>query len=432
MANLVVVGLQWGDEGKGKVTDLLGGRAGVVVRFGGGANAGHTLVVEGKKTVLHLVPSGILHPECKCVMGAGMAVCPETLIEEIEHCEQTGLLMDPGRLVVSKRAHTVFTYHKALDAVREQGAGAIGTTLRGIGPCYEDRSARRGLHLGTLVRPERLKAGIKANLDRINPVLETSGQAPFVLQDVYDEYAEYGRRLKPFLGDASAFVAGQIREGRRVLFEGAQGALLDLGHGTYPYVTSSCTLASGAASGTGIGPTLIDQVMGVTKAYTTRVGAGPFPTEDHGEVGETLRKQGGEYGATTGRPRRCGWLDIGVLRKTIRLNGATQLALTKLDVLKGLSGVKISVGYRVNGRDIEEIPSDPEELESAEAVYEEMEGFTEDITKARRLDDLPDAALAYIRRIEALTGVPVTLVSIGPGRSETILRVDPYEGPGRP
>lgn len=426
MSNVVVVGLGWGDEGKGKVTDLLGERADVVVRFGGGANAGHTLVVDGRKTVLHLIPSGVLHPHVMCVMGAGMAICPETLMEEIELCRGMGLMDDPERLVISRKAHLVLAYHKALDALQEREAGRLGTTLKGIGPCYEDRSARRGIPMEELLHPIRFKASLRRNLHRVNEILSRADQEPLNPDTLEERYLELGEQLLPFLKDASRVIHQKIVEGKRVLFEGAQGAMLDLFFGTYPYVTSSCTLAAGALTGSGLGPGAIKQVVGVTKAYTTRVGEGPFPTEDQGEVGKRIRDQGQEYGATTGRPRRCGWLDLAQLRLSIRLNGVTCLAMTKLDVLTGLSKIKICTGYQTREGLVDEMPTDMEELSHATPIYQEMEGWDADLRGARSLNDLPAEARRYLERVAEALSVPYSLVSVGSGRHETISVLDPF------
>ena len=357
MAVVVIVGAQWGDEGKGKVVDLYTEHADVVVRYGGGANAGHTLVVDGQKLVTHLVPSGVLHPGKQNVLGSGMVIDPVTLLEEIADCHARGLLTRPGELVVSDRAHVILGPHKDLDRLRETqaGAGALGTTRRGIGPAYEAKVGRRG-----------------------------------------------------------------------VLFEGAQGTLLDVDHGTYPYVTSSSTIAGGACTGVGVGPTEIDAVVGISKAYCTRVGAGPFPTELTGPEGDRLRESGGEYGATTGRPRRCGWLDIPALRLAVRLNGMTGLALTKLDVLSGVRPLPICVQYRLDGQLVDELPGDADDVVRAEPVYEMHDGWSEDVKGARDLDDLPAGARRYLRRIEDLLGIPLALVSVGPGRAETIVLLNPF------
>ncbi len=426
MAVVVIVGAQWGDEGKGKVVDLYTEHADVVARFGGGANAGHTLVVDGQKLVTHLIPSGILRPGVRCVLGAGMVIDPRTLLEEIAVCKGRGLLADDADLVVGHRAHVILRYHKDIDALREAGAGAIGTTKRGIGPAYEAKVARRGIRVGDLARLDRLRGLIARNLEELNPYVERLGGKPYDAGELAGEAHELGKRLERYLGDAGRVVYEAIRRGKSVLFEGAQGALLDVDHGTYPFVTSSSTLAGGACTGMGIGPTEIDSVVGISKAYATRVGSGPFPTELTGELGEQLREAGGEFGATTGRPRRCGWLDVPALRLAVRLNGMTGLALTKLDVLRGVKPIQVCVQYRLDGELLDELPLDADDVERAEPVYETLEGWGEDAREARDLDDLPVGARRYLARMEQLVGVPLYLVSVGPGRAETIVLKNPF------
>ena len=364
MAVVVIVGAQWGDEGKGKVVDLYTEHADVVVRYGGGANAGHTLVVDGQKLVTHLVPSGVLHPGKQNVLGSGMVIDPVTLLEEIADCHARGLLTRPGELVVSDRAHVILGPHKDLDRLRETqaGAGALGTTRRGIGPAYEAKVGRRGVRIGDLLRPTRLGEVVERALDEANPLLARFGGATYELEALRAEAGALGERLRPWVGDAGKTVHDALRRGRSVLFEGAQGTLLDVDHGTYPYVTSSSTIAGGACTGVGVGPTEIDAVVGISKAYCTRVGAGPFPTELTGPEGERLRESGGEYGATTGRPRRCGWLDIPALRLAVRLNGMTGLPLTKLDVLSGVRPLPICVQYRLDGQLVDELPGDADDV----------------------------------------------------------------------
>jgi adenylosuccinate synthase len=426
MAVVVIVGAQWGDEGKGKVVDLYTEHADVVARYGGGANAGHTLVVDGQKLVTHLIPSGVLRPGVVCVLGGGMVIDPQTLLDEIADCKTRGLLADDRDLVIGDRAHVILRYHREIDALRESRAGAIGTTKRGIGPAYEAKVARRGIRMGDLVRPGRLRALVEQNLEELNPYVARLGGEPYEGEALVAEGLALGDQLKRYLGDASRIVHDAIRRGKSVLFEGAQGTLLDVDHGTYPFVTSSSTLAGGACTGLGIGPTEIDSVVGISKAYATRVGAGPFPTELHGAAGDRLREAGAEFGATTGRPRRCGWLDIPALRLAVRLNGMTGLALTKLDVLRGVKPVQVCVQYRLDGELLDELPLDAGDIERAEPVYETLDGWTEDAREARDLDDLPAGARRYLARIEQLLGIPMYLVSVGPGRAETIVLKNPF------
>ena len=424
MPVVVVVGAQWGDEGKGKVVDIYAERADMVVRYGGGANAGHTLVIDGQKIVTHLVPSGVLHPRARLVLGDGMVVDPVTLLEEIAACRERGLLPD-GQLLVSSRAHVILPYHRWLEAVREDRKGAIGTTRRGIGPAYESKAARRGVRVGDLGRPARLRELVEQNLEEIVPLI--GRQVPRAeLDQLIADAAAAGEALAPMIGDAGREVDRAIAAGQNVLFEGAQGALLDIDHGTYPYVTSSSTIAGGACTGVGVGPTRIDRVIGISKAYCTRVGGGPFPTEMHGEEAEAWRAAGQEYGATTGRPRRCGWLDAAALRLAVRVNGLDGIALTKLDVARGRGPLRVCVGYRLDGHLLDEPPGEAEELVHAEPEYIELEGWDGESSKARRIDDLPLAARTYISALERLVGVPMWLVSVGAERAETILLRDPF------
>ncbi|HFE46928.1 MAG TPA: adenylosuccinate synthase [Nannocystis exedens] len=421
MSTLVVVGAQWGDEGKGKVVDALASRADLVARFAGGNNAGHTLVVSGQKIITHLVPSGCAYPGTLCVLGAGMVIDPEVFRQEITALQKNGMLLG-DELRVSLDAHVIFPYHRWLDASREDRVGGtrIGTTRRGIGPAYEAKAARRGIRVRDLLNPTRLRERLVANAEHINAELARLGA-----EDRLDVDAETARAvgwvvwLRPFLCDSGALIDEAIRGGKRVLIEGAQGALLDLDHGTYPFVTSSTTLAGGACAGLGIGPTAIDGVWGISKAYTTRVGAGPFPTRLDGELGEILRRAGDEFGATTGRPRDCGWLDLPALRYAARCNGLTGLCVTKLDVLAKMPQVGLCIAYEdgvVPGRD---------ELEGARPQIEFLPGWgepeiAERISEARQLEDLPTTARAYLDRISDFTGVPIALVSVGPGRDQTV------------
>ena len=432
MSVVIVVGAQWGDEGKGKVVDLFTERADLVVRYGGGANAGHTLVIDGQKLVTHLVPSGVCHPGKRCVLGDGMVIDPHTLLEEIAECQARGLLAQ-GELLVGLGAHVILPYHKLIDGLREdRGAKtgrAIGTTRRGIGPAYEAKAARKGVRVRDLLKPARLCELVAANIDEAVPLITHLGGTPPTTAEVerwIDEAVEAGQKLLPYTGDASRHVARAVAGGQHVLFEGAQGCLLDLDHGTYPYVTSSSTIAAGACQSAGIGPTAIDAVVGITKAYATRVGAGPFPTELTGDVGDRLRIAGGEFGATTGRPRRCGWLDLPALRMGARLSGMTSLALTKLDVLADLPEVSVCVAYKVDGKELDEPPSDPDDIARAEPVYTSFPGWGRLPSNAREVTDLPASARAYVATIERLSGVPFCLVSVGPDRVETIRLHDPF------
>ncbi len=429
MPVVVVVGAQWGDEGKGKVVDLLTEHAHIVARWGGGANAGHTIVVDGKKYVTHLIPSGVLRPGVACVLGEGMVIDPKTLVEEIQTFRGQGLLANDRDLIVSGRAHLTFPHHRDLDRSREAQPGAIGTTQRGIGPTYESKASRTGLRVEDLLRPERLRRNLERNIAYVSAALAKFGAAKPDLDGLVKEYLGYGEQIRPFVRDASRFLYDEIRKGRNVLFEGAHGVLLDLDHGTYPFVTSSSTTAGGACTGCGVGPTSIDTVVGIVKAYTTRVGNGPFPTELLDKSGERLREVGREFGSTTGRPRRCGWLDLPALRLTIRLSGIHSLALTKLDVLDGLDEIKLCVAYRLNGKLLDEMPLDPDDIMAVEPVYETLPGWPARGDKspaASRVEDLPEAARNYLARIAELVGVSASIISWGPSRSETILRSNPF------
>ncbi len=429
MPNVVVVGAQWGDEGKGKIVDLLTQYADVVVRFQGGNNAGHTLVVRGEKTVLHLIPSGILHPGKGCVIGNGVVIDPEVMILEIDRLKQKGLLSDDGQLVVSLDAHVIMPWHKAIDLAREKamGEGKIGTTGRGIGPAYEDKVARRGIRIRDLLDRDRLRRKVKDRAALAREELARLG-APADLDEaaLVERAAEQGSRIARYATDVSVWLHRAIRAGKSLLFEGAQGTLLDVDHGTYPFVTSSNTVAGNAVIGSGLGPRAVDYVLGISKAYSTRVGSGPYPTELHDETGERLRKLGSEFGATTGRPRRTGWLDAVGLRFAARVNGLDGLALTKLDVLTGFETVRIAVAYRVDGKVLDEMPGDPEMLERAEPVYEDLPGWTEKVEGIRSWDDLPARAREYVRRVQDLSGVKVVGLSVGADRGETILVENPF------
>ena len=430
MANVIVVGTQWGDEGKGKVVDLLSESADFVVRFQGGNNAGHTLVVENKKFILHLIPSGILHRNKTCCIGNGVVLDPSVLLDEIEKLRSHQVQVDPNNLVISGQAHVIMTYHREVDNARElrKGKGKIGTTGRGIGPCYEDKASRAGIRIHELVNPKLFTEKLKANLEEKNFYLEKFlGAKPLDYNQISDEYLAYGEQLRPYVGNVSQLLEKGRRQGKNILFEGAQGTHLDIDHGTYPFVTSSNAVAGGACCGAGIGPTQIDTVLGICKAYTTRVGGGPFPTELQDEIGKHLQQEGAEFGSTTGRPRRCGWLDMVVLRNAARLNGLTSLAITKLDVLTGLEEIRIATSYVHEASPMEIFPYECFTLEKCDPSYESFAGWSEDISSARDFSDLPVKTQRYLRAIEELAEVPLSIVSVGPGRNQTILLRNPFE-----
>jgi adenylosuccinate synthase len=432
VATVVVVGAQWGDEGKGKITDVLAAHADVVVRYQGGANAGHTVIVGQESYKLHLVPSGIIHPGVRCVLGAGVVIDPPLLIGELRGLAARGVALEG--LTIARSAHVTMPWHRTLDAAeeRQRGAGAIGTTGRGIGPTYTDKVARCGVRILDLLTPDRLRAVVQRVLPAKNALLQrVYGEEPLSVEAIVDAYAAYGAELKPWIGDAAAVVSAAVAEGQAVLCEGAQGTMLDLDAGTYPFVTSSHPVAAGACLGTGIGPTAIDRVLGVTKAYTTRVGGGPFPTEDVGALCDRLREAGGEYGTTTGRPRRCGWFDGVVVRHAARVNGLDALAVTKLDVLDGFEHVSLCTGYRLGDDIVHEVPDDAEALAACVPVLEELPGWRSPTVGARSLSDLPAEARAFLARIEAVTGVPIAMVGVGPDRAETILLAELMRGPRR-
>ena len=418
--SVVVLGAQWGDEGKGKIVDLLTQQIGAVVRFQGGHNAGHTLVIGGKKTVLHLIPSGILRDDALCLIGNGVVLHPGALKKEIAELEGNGVEVR-SRLRISPATPLIMPYHIALDQAREKAAGgkAIGTTGRGIGPAYEDKVARRGVRVADLAYPEQLAEKLRAALDYHNFVLtKYLGVEAIDFQSTLDEAVEFGKYIKPMISDVAGILHDLRRQGKRVLFEGAQGSLLDIDHGTYPYVTSSNTTIGGALAGTGVGADAIDYVLGIAKAYATRVGSGPFPTELDNALGERLRAVGHEFGATTGRARRCGWFDAAMVRHAAMVNGLTAIALTKLDVLSGMGPLRIAVGYA----GMDDVPAGAAELARAEPVYEEIAGWDEDLSGCRTWESLPAACRAYVQRVEELTGVPVVLLGVGPGRDALIER----------
>lgn len=420
MSNAVVVGTQWGDEGKGKIVDLLAERFDVVARSQGGHNAGHTVIVEGRKYILHLIPSGILHSGKVCVVGNGVVVDPFALIEELKALEDFDV---DGRLAVSNRCHLIMPYHSAIEAAEERRLGArrIGTTSRGIGPCYEDKIARRGIRIGELACPELFESHVLTNVELKNRILkDVYGEKPLDGAAVARSYLEIAEAVLPFVTDTAELLNRSIREGKSILFEGAQGALLDIDHGTYPFVTSSNATAGGACTGTGVGPTAIDGVIGISKAYTTRVGEGPFPTELNDELGEAVREKGSEFGASTGRPRRCGWFDAVVVRYSCLVNNVDSLVITKLDVLDDLEEIRICVGYRHRGKAFEGFPFSIEILDQVEPVYETHPGWRTCTSGISRYEDLPERAKSYLRRLSELVERDICVVSTGPDRKETI------------
>ncbi len=424
MPGIVVVGAQWGDEGKGKVVDVFSSQADVVVRYQGGNNAGHTLVVNGQKTVLHLVPSGILHKRCKCIIASGVVLDGEVLIEEIKALEEKGLLKTPEQLLISDGATLIMPYHKIIDQSREERLGTekIGTTGRGIGPAYEDRASRKAILFRDLFEPTILKQKLAVALEEKNFLIEHHFRKPAVnIDQLFNQLIEMAEILKPHrIADPSLFIHQALEKNKKVLFEGAQGTLLDLLHGTYPFVTSSSTVAGSALSGIGLGPQNIDKIIGITKAYATRVGTGPFPTELHDETGELIQKKGAEFGATTGRRRRCGWLDLVALKYAIRVNGLTSLAFMKLDVLTGLSEIKVATSYKLNGKTINELPTAAMDLEKAAPVYKTFKGWNQSLDGVKKKQKLPKQAQEFVRFIENSVGVNCDIISTGPDRSETI------------
>ncbi|HET7586946.1 MAG TPA: adenylosuccinate synthase [Gammaproteobacteria bacterium] len=427
--NVIVIGTQWGDEGKGKVVDLLTDRAAAVARFQGGHNAGHTLVIDGEKTVLHLVPSGVLRENVRCLIGSGVVIAPEALLEEVRGLEEKGV---PARerLSISPACPLILPSHVALDKARERsrGSAAIGTTGRGIGPAYEDKVARRAVRIADLFHRERLAAKLGEALDYHNFVLQQYFHTePVSFQQVLEDYLRYAEEIAPMTGDVTALLKGYHDRGESVLFEGAQGALLDVDHGTYPFVTSSNTTAGGAATGTGLGPRCFDFVLGIVKAYTTRVGAGPFPTELFDKMGEHLARRGHEFGATTGRPRRCGWFDVVLLRRSIINNSVSGLCVTKLDVLDGLDTIRICVGYKTPEGQLTIAPVGAEGIAESQPVYIDVPGWRESTVGITRYEDLPENARLYLAKLEELSGVPVDIISTGADRAETIVLRHPFD-----
>lgn len=428
MGNIVIVGTQWGDEGKGKIVDLLARYSDCVVRFQGGNNAGHTMVVKGEQFISHLVPSGILQGKT-CLIGNGMVVDPEVLISEIEYLVQKGIKISPENLKISEKAHLIMPYHKAIDLAREAAnkKKMIGTTGRGIGPCYEDKAARRGVRFVDL-----LDAGFAESVRFIAEeknfyLTRFYSESAIDIPAMISQYEKYREKLSPYVTDISVFIDKSVREGKQILFEGAQGTHLDIDHGTYPYVTSSNTISGNACCGAGVGPLKIDGVIGIVKAYTTRVGQGPFPTELFDETGDFIQEKGSEFGATTGRKRRCGWIDTVMLRNSVRLNSLSGFAMTKLDVLGGIDPLKICTGYSCRGKIIEHFPSNLKDLAACEPIFETVPGWHEDISSVRTYEALPENTRNYMKRIEAITETPIDILSVGPGREQTIILNNPFQ-----
>ncbi|PIE60675.1 MAG: adenylosuccinate synthase [Desulfobulbus propionicus] len=432
MACVVVVGAQWGDEGKGKIVDLLTEYAEYIVRFQGGNNAGHTLVVGGRQYIFHIIPSGILYEDKVCVIGNGVVINPDVLLQEMDKLADQGLAVQPERLLISANAHLIMPYHERLDAARETSLAKgqkIGTTGRGIGPCYIDKVGRVGLKVGDLLEPSLFDARLKAAVEEKNFILQNQYNAePVDFQVIRDQFMGFADRLAPYIDTVSIVLDKARKNGKNILFEGAQGTQLDIDHGTYPFVTSSNTIAGNACTGCGVGPAYIDEVIGICKAYTTRVGEGPFPTElPEGDVsGDALQSRGHEYGATTGRRRRCGWFDAVVANDAVRVNGLTGFAITKLDVLSGLSSLKIATRYEAEGRVFKHMPENIRLAQAARPVYEELEGWNEEITGIRTFAELPVKARAYLARLEECTGVAPAIISVGPDRDQTLLLRNPF------
>ncbi|MDX2065802.1 MAG: adenylosuccinate synthase [Fimbriimonadaceae bacterium] len=421
MSTLVIVGAQWGDEAKGKLVDVLGHEAEYVVRYAGGNNAGHTVITGGRTFKFQLIPAGILHPGTVAVLGSGMVICPQGLLEELDRTRE--VQAELGTLRISSAAHVVFPFHRMLDRLEEEARGEnrIGTTSRGIGPAYQDKVARLGIRMGEFVHPERFRQRLREVLDYKNRLLAMFGSEALEFEALHAEYSAYADRLREFVVDTEPLVQRAVREGRRVLFEGAQGTYLDLDSGTYPYVTSSHPVAGGACLGTGVGPRHIDHVLGVCKAYTTRVGSGPFPTELDNAIGEQIRQQGQEFGTVTGRGRRCGWLDLVALRHSCGINSLSGLALTRVDVLAGIGPLQVATGYTLNGEPIDHLPTNPWDLAQVQATTTTLDGWDEDLRSARHWNDLPAAVRTYLEFVESFTETPIAIVSIGPDRDETII-----------
>jgi len=424
MPSIVIVGAQWGDEGKGKIVDVLTEKAQWVVRFQGGNNAGHTIVIDGVKTSLSLLPSGILRPHVRCLLGAGVVLNPSVLLSEIERVQSAGVAISPARLVIDQDAHLVLDYHVLVDKAREilRGSDKIGTTGRGIGPAYEDRSQRSGIRCADLLNPVKMREKVRAHVEEKNKllkyVLDSKAQVDFDV--LWGRLSQEAETLAPFVGNGSRIIYEALQAGEKVVFEGAQGVLLDQMHGTYPFVTSSCTIAGAATIGTGIGPKMIDSVIGIAKAYCTRVGGGPFPSEIEGELGDEIRRRGHEFGTVTGRPRRCGWFDAVAMRRAIRTSGIDSLVITKLDVLSGLPTLKVCVGYQRGDTVLDDLPSSSEEYEGLTPVYAELPGWSEDISAARTWQELPPSTREFLRKLAELVDCPISFASVAPGREATI------------
>jgi adenylosuccinate synthase len=422
MSNIVIVGTQWGDEGKGKIVDLITDRFDIVARYQGGHNAGHTVAIEGRKYVLHLIPSGILHPEKVCIIGNGVVLDPAAFITEVEMLRSAGINVE-GRLLLSNRAHLIMPYHRAIETAEENALKEkIGTTSRGIGPCYEDKMGRRGIRVADLLCPDRFSEKVRTNVEYKNSILCSIYRAEALdAAQITAEYLAMAPLVCPFITDTAEYLNQAIRQGKSVLFEGAQGTLLDVDHGTYPFVTSSSATAGGACIGTGVGPSLIDGVIGIAKAYTTRVGGGPFPTELTDEVGRQIQQKGAEFGSSTGRPRRCGWFDAVVVRYAALINDLSTLVITKLDVLDEIDEIKICVGYQSRGQKLDYFPTDISTLSEVEPIYETHPGWKQDTSRIRCYEDLPDRAKSYLNRLSELVDADISIISTGPDRSETII-----------
>lgn len=423
MSAFIVLGAQWGDEGKGKMTDYLAESADVIVRFQGGNNAGHTVEVGENQYKLHLVPSGVLYKDKLNVIGNGVVVDPKALFEELDYLKGVGVEVTPENLIISDRAQLIMPYHKILDVIKEKARGKndIGTTGKGIGPCYTDKAERSGIRVCDLMHKEVFEAKLKDNLEAKNDIItKIYGGDALDFEAIYNEYLAYAERIRPFVKDISVEVYNNIKSGKNVLFEGAQGTLLDIDYGTYPYVTSSNTIAGGVCTGAGVGPTAITNAVGIAKAYTTRVGKGPFPTELFDATGDWIREKGHEYGVTTGRARRCGWLDLVILKTTARISGLTSFVVTKVDTLAGMEKVKICTGYKFDGKVIDYVPASLEDLAKCEPIYEEFDGWDESIENARSYDEIPENAKKYLKRIEEFTGTRISIVSVGPKRNQTM------------
>lgn len=419
MSNIVILGAQWGDEGKGKVIDIFATKADFIVRYQGGNNAGHTVVIGRDEFILHLIPSGILHKSKICVIGNGVVIDPKAFLEEVDMLEKKGIAVN-GRLFISEEAHVIFPYHRTLDELKEQNKKKIGTTKKGIGPCYADKVARSGIRIIDLLDEAVLKEKLKANLEEKNAILTKIYNAEgFEFDSLYREYLDYAKKLKKYVCNTTLLLNDAISKKKRIMFEGAQGTLLDVDHGTYPFVTSSNSTAGGASTGTGVGPTKIDKVIGVVKAYTTRVGEGPFPTEFSKDLMDCIRKKGKEFGATTGRPRRCGWFDSIIVKHAVMVNGMSEIVVTKLDVLDDLDSIKICTSYKFGGKIYNNFPSDIKALAQCEPIYEELPGWRQDTTKVTSYAKLPKNAKLYLKRIQDLLKTKIVLISVGSDRKQT-------------